>query len=48
MLKAADYPGQRLVKLLLTLVVLACAACATVMPNMDPPKVSFENIRSLP
>jgi LEA14-like dessication related protein len=48
MFKAADYPGQRLVRLLLALVVLACSACANVMPNMDPPKVSFENIRSLP
>ena len=30
------------------MVVLALASCASVMPPTDPPKVSFENIRSLP
>ncbi len=39
---------DRVVKALFLAVFAAMAGCATVMPEMDPPRVSFENIRSLP
>ncbi|MEH6517954.1 MAG: LEA type 2 family protein [Halioglobus sp.] len=48
MFRVASLKWQYIAKILLSSVMLACGACATVMPNMDPPKVSFENIRSLP
>jgi LEA14-like dessication related protein len=48
MLKVARFGWQQVARMLLGLVMLACIACATVMPNMDAPKVSFENIRTLP